>query len=182
MTKQKQDWDSSGYLQRKAERLEQVPPKWHTNPETGEKFLIRRVGAVAYAVVGAMPDLFSADALQAWAEKGVKPPEPKDTNDDEAEEDDLTKRRQEGRRNIELMARVVQQACVIPKLVKGAKNPGELDPAFLDDSDITFIFRVGTGQADGSTVDLKGGESMKVQDLKSVPKRSGKGARTLGRG
>jgi hypothetical protein len=182
MSKQKQEWNAAEYLKRKAERLEKVAPKWHTNPETGERFLIRRVGAVAYAVVGSMPDIFSKDALNAWAEQGVELPTKDDDEENGSEDTELEKKIRESRRSIELMARVVQQACVMPKLVKGASEPGELDPAYLDDSDITFIFRVGTGQADGSQVELKGGESMKVQDLKSVSRGSRKRSGTIGRG
>ena len=185
MSKQKQEWNASEYLKRKAERLEKGAPKWHTNPETGERFLIRRVGAIAYAVVGSMPDIFSEDALNAWAEQGVELPAKDDEDNDQngdGKAQELAKKVRESRRSIELMARVVQQACVLPKLVKGASKPGELDPAYLDDSDITFIFRVGTGQADGSMVELKGGESMKVQDLKSVSRGSRKRSGTIGRG
>src|SRR5574338_1136176 len=131
MTKQSSDWSAADYLKRKAKRLEKVPPKWHMNPETGERFLIRRVGAIAYAVVGALPDIFSEDAINSWAEQGVElPVDAENENHDEEREDDLSKKLRESRRNIELMARVVQQACVIPKLVKGATKQGELDPAY----------------------------------------------------
>lgn len=160
------DWNASNYRRRKAERLAQSTPEWVTNPETGEKFCLRRVGAMAPMVAGFIPHDLTAEAVQAWEGK--------------VEVGELTEQKQtvdQGQRDLQLIGRVVGQACVVPKLVNGAtgENENELDPAELDDKDLMFIFRWATGQAG---VPMKGGEVMSRNDLSNFRKRPGRRIRT----
>lgn len=151
-------FNASEYRKRKAQRLEQSAPEWRTNPETGESFLLRKVGAMAAMIAGHMPAALTADAVQAWEEEGVEgaTSEPKPNREDASEAE----------RDMRLMARVVAQACVSPKLVSPATKDDELDPADLDDSDVLFIFRYATGQVSG--VSMQGGQVMPLANLKSV--------------
>lgn len=154
------NWKASDYRKRKAERQELIEPEWVTNPETNESFYLRRVGAMALLVAGQMPASLTAEAVKAWEQEGVEGAE---ANAQVKQPTD------EGQRDTKLIARVVSQACVIPKLVDGATAEDELDPAELDDKDLLFIFRWATGQV--GSVPMKGGETMNVADLKSVRKK-----------
>lgn len=160
-------WSAAEYRQRKAERRDKKEPQWQTNPATGSEFFLRRTGIVGYLVAGAMPHSMTNEALKAWSEQGLA----------SAEQTLLQKidprLKREADRNIGLMAKVINDACVIPKLVPGAtgENDGEIDPADLDDEDILFIFRWATGRI--GSVSLKGGEVIPVEDLQTFPEQPG---------
>lgn len=160
-------WNKADYFKQKAKRFEKVVPQWATNTETGASFYLRRVDATAYAISGAMPHNLTNDAVEGWKEAGVEIPESPSPSRQQIAD---------GNRNVELMARVCQQACVIPKLVKGGTGADELDPADLDASDVVFIFKWATGQY--GLIELQGGAAMNVADLKSVPAKSRKRAGT----
>lgn len=175
-----QEWSAADYLKRKAERREKTPPRWFVNPETGERFYIRPVGAMAFVVAGQMQHVLTADAVDAWQKEGVEIPT--NGHDEDSEEQDLAKLIEQGNRHAQIMAKVLQTACVIPRIVLGAKKPGEIDPTDLEDSDLKFIYRVATGQQGNALVPLKGGESTTVATIKSVPGKSRKRSGTIARG
>lgn len=109
------------------------------------------------------------ESVQAWKDKGV------DVGDNAPSLSLVTPEKiAEGEREMRMMARVVQEACVLPKLVSPVTQDDELDPAELDDRDVLFIFRFATGQV-GS---LKGGGAADMADLKSLVKQPGRRART----
>lgn len=169
------NWNTSNYRQRKAQRRAKVEPQWITNPETQEKFFVRRVGAVAYAVAGQMPHNLAADAVKGWAEKGV--------NVDSTEEPDSEARalrekekEEEGKRNLQLMAKVVCEALVTPKVVAVPNSDEEISIEDLDDSDLMFIFKFATGQL--GPVQLVGGEAVPMGSLQNFPKKPGRRSRT----
>lgn len=159
-------WSASNYRANKAKRMESLPANWVTNPETGAEFLLRKVGAMAPMIAGMMPSALTAKAVEAWKEAKVE------GLDSPAVQPQV----EEVQRDLQLMARVVQEACVIPKLVHNPQKEDELDPAELDDKDLMFIFRYATGQI--GEVKLKGGKVMDVTDLESFRKRPGVRQRT----
>lgn len=163
------EWNASNYRRRKAERLALAKPEWVVNPETGEKFCLRKVGAVASMVAGHMPSALTAEAVKGWEQSGVE---------GVSTDVQLTdKQAKEAQRSLQFIARVVGQACVIPKLVNGPTEvEDELDVSELDDKDLMFIFRWATGQV--GSVGLKAGESMNMEDLKSLSKKPGRRIRT----
>jgi hypothetical protein len=165
------NWSASNYRQRIAKRLALQKPEWVTNPETGATFLLRRVGAMAAMIANHMPTVpaFADQVAKNWKDAGVDvgealPGIPVVTPEKIAE----------GERDLKLMARVVGQACVIPKLVSGGSAEDELDPAEMDDSDVLFIFRWATGQVGN----VKGGEIATMDDLSRFRKRPARGPRT----
>jgi hypothetical protein len=167
-------WSASNYRQRKATRQAKVEPQWVTNPDTGEEFLLRRIGGMAYTIAGFMPRNMAADAVQSWAKEGVDvPPTSTDAMVQAVDVDD-------NRRTLEFMGRVVMEACIVPKLVIRKEGQelaaDELDPGELDDSDVMFIFRWATGY--GQAVQLKGGQAMPVGNLQKFPKKAGRRLRT----
>lgn len=163
-------WNTSNYRQRKSERLARLKPEWVKNPETGEEFELRRIGGMAYTIAGYMPHTLTAEAIQGWKAEGVEV---------SGGDGDLnSKAMEDGKRNLELMAKVVQDACVTPKLVPGATGDDELDPADLDDSDLLFIFRYATGQVGSDGVPLRGGDAIRLAEVKSLRKTPGRRART----
>lgn len=151
-------FDREEYRRRKAQRDQDRPTQWVTNPETSEEFCLRRVGAVGYAVSGALPHNLTNEAVTAWKAAGVEVGEDVSTVVD-------PKKLQAAQRNVDLIATVVRDACVVPKI------PDELDPLEMNDSDILFIFRWATGQL--GSVPLKGGGEVAVEDLQNFPERSG---------
>lgn len=163
------EWNASNYRRRKAERLALAKPEWIVNPETGEKFCLRKVGAVASMVAGHMPSALTAEAVKGWEQSGVE---------GVSADVQLTEQQaKEAQRSLQFIARVVGQACVIPKLVNGPTEvEDELDVSELDDKDLMFIFRWATGQI--GSVGLKGGESMNMEDLKSLVKKPSRRIRT----
>lgn len=165
-------WSASSYLKRKQERRESIKPEWITNPETGSEFFLRRVSTMGEMLAGYMPHELTTKAIAAWKEKGVK-------TDPGSSSDQVTKASletiEEGRRNLEHMARVVKEACVLPKLTPEPKSDDELDPADLDDADVLFIFRWASGQV--GNVLLKGGEVMSEDNLESFHKKPGRRSR-----
>lgn len=168
MTKQ---WNKAGYRQRKAARQDKIEPEWITNPETGESFFVRRVSPMAYAIAGVMANDLVNDAVEAWKEQGVEA-----TGEDKAK----TQAEQEaanraGQRNVALMARVLQDALVIPKLVVGGTGENELDPSEVDGSDLLYFFKWATGQA--GMIGMRGGEAMNVDDLARFRKKPGRRTR-----
>lgn len=161
-------WSTSNYRSKRTQKLEKQAPQWVTVP-SGAEFLLRKVGMMAYAIAGQMPRSLSSEAVEAWEEQGIDSGEPQTkvvTNE----------RIEEGQRNVVLMARIVQQACVLPKLTPNPQSDDEMDPAELDDDDVLFIVRYATGQL--GTVNLQGGQVMHMADLKSVPKKPGRRIRT----
>lgn len=160
-------WSREKYLQKRAEQREKQEPEWVTNPDTGNEFFLRRVGAMAYAVAGAMPHNLTNKAFESWQEKGITPVEialgkridPRDV--------------EKANRDVALMAKVIGQACMIPKLVPGCtgENDDEIDPVDLDDSDVLFIFKYGTGQVGG--IKLKDGEQVESEDLQTFSEQPG---------
>jgi len=162
-------WNGPKYLQRKAARLLKVTPEWVTNPETGEEFYLRRVGAMASMLAGYMPHELTNKAIAAWKEQGVEVP---------GSETPAVVVPEDGQRQLELMAKVVAQACVIPKLVVGATGENEIDPADLDDNDVLFIFRYATGVVNAKGVPLVGGQVIPTANLESFRKKPGRRART----
>lgn len=144
------------YLRKKAEDDESRPAQWVTNPETGAEFYLRRVGAVGYAISGALPHNLTNEAVTAWKAAGV------DVGEAAAVVDPA--KLQAAQRNIDLIATVVHDASASPKI------PEELSPLQMRDSDILFIFRWATGQL--GSVPLKGGAEVKVEDLQTFPEQS----------
>lgn len=181
--KQQEEWNASDYLKRKAKRQEKVEPQWFANPDTGEKFFIRPRGAMAFVVAGQMQHVLTDDAVNGWQKNGLEIGKPDDEEDeDQSEAENLKKLIQQGERQARIMARVIHESCVIPRIVLDPKKSDELSINDVDESDLFFIFRVATGQQVNSLVALKGGESMKLQDLKSVSAKSRKRSGTIGRG
>src|SRR5207244_10062474 len=111
------------YLRKKAERDQSRPVQWVANPETGAEFKLRRVGAVGYAISGALPHNLTNEAVTAWKAAGLE------VGEDGAATVDPEKL-QAAQRNIDLIATVVHDACVDPKI------PDELSPLEMNDSDI----------------------------------------------
>jgi hypothetical protein len=184
MSKQKQEnWSASDYLKRKAKRQEKVEPQWFTNPDTGEKFLIRPRGAMAFVVAGQMQHVLTDDAVNGWQKNGLEISKAEDDeHEDKSEAEDLKKLIEQGERQASIMARVIHESCVIPRIVLKARNPTELDITDLEESDMFFIFRVATGQQGNLPVALKGGESTTVASIKSVSSKSRKRSGTIARG
>jgi len=158
---QQKRWDKKKYLAKRAEQVEALKPEWITNPETGNTFFLKRVGSMAYAIAGAMPHALTNEALKNWRAEGIG-----------VDQEDAPKRLnakliEEGNRSVELIAKVVTRACVIPKLVPGYTGDDDdtIDPIDLDDRDALFIFRYGTHQTNG--IRLKGGEEVKREDLQN---------------
>lgn len=151
-------FDREEYRRRKAQRDQDRPTQWVTNPETGEEFCLRRVGAVGYAISGALPHNLTNEAVTAWKAAGLAVGE-------EAAVD--PKKLAAAQRNVDLIAVLVRDACVVPKIVTGASADDEMDPLEMNDSDILFIFRWATGQI--GSLPLKGGEEVKVADLQEFP-------------
>jgi hypothetical protein len=166
-TKRVGNWSTSKYRQKRAERQANKTPEWIMVP-SGVQFYLRKVGMMAYAIAGHMPRGLSADALDAWKERGIDAGEETETPTTAPVED--------GQRNVVLMARILQEACVLPKLTTNPQNDDELDPADLDDDDVLFIVRYATGQM--GSVTLEGGQVMSMTNLKSVPKKPGRRVRT----
>lgn len=157
------NWSASNYRANKAKRFEAVTPEWVTNPETGAEFLLRRTGAMSAMIANYMPNVahMTDGVVAKWKEQGVEV-------DSKSQLAVVTPEKiAEGERDLKLMARIVQAACVVPKLVVGATAEDELDPAELDDSDVLFIFKYATGQY-GS---LKGAEIASVDDLAQFRKQ-----------
>lgn len=162
-------WSASNYRANKAKRQAEVKPEWVTNPETRESFYLRKVGTMAPMLAGYIPHHLTVDAITAWKEKGV--------GDDSPQSQVVTQEAiAEGQKDLQLMARVVAEACVIPKIVPKATKDDEIEMADLDDKDVLFIFRWASGQIGG--IQLAGGQAMNVADLKSVPKKPGRRVRT----
>src|SRR5262245_51103205 len=158
------NWNTSNYRERKAQRRAKIEPQWITNPETGESFFVRRVGAVAYAAAGQLPYSLTAEAVPKWKEAGV-----------EVAGGDVTEQKKlaESQKSVQLMARIVVEACVTPKIVQVPANDDELALEELDDSDLVYIFKWATGQV--GPVALAGGNA---GDVATFPKRPGRRSRT----
>lgn len=185
MAKQEQqEWSASNYLKRKAKRSEKVEPQWFTNPETGERFFIRPRGAMAFVVAGQMQHVLTDDAVNGWRKNGLElsKSEDEDEDEDQSEAEDLAKLIEQGERQARVMAQVIHESCVIPKIVLNPKKPDELSINDLEESDLFFIFRVATGQQGNLPVKLKGGESTTVANIKSVSSKSRKRSGTIARG
>jgi hypothetical protein len=60
-----QKWDREAYAKRKAKRAEKRPAEWVTNPTTGEKFCLRRVGALGLAMSGQLSHPLTDRALES---------------------------------------------------------------------------------------------------------------------
>src|ERR1041385_3463461 len=145
---QMQAWDSSGYLARKAKRQETIVPEWKTNPDTGERFLIRRLGLMPSYVARNMAALLKQEALSSWVDQGLEIPEPEtdDSDDDKQTKQEVLKSQRQSERIAQLTGKTVVAACVVPKIVlRPARERGELDIADLDDSDLGFIYRCALG-------------------------------------
>lgn len=193
------NWNASNYQKRKAQRQAKVPPRWYTNPETGEHFFLRRVGAFASVISGMMPSALTGYAVGQWKEAGL------DVGDNESSSTAETSV-VESQRDMKMMARVLAQSCVIPLLIPREGHKGNFDsewhdlvcnalaekyPDFdqkeftpesimleaeeLDDSDLLFIFRCATGQV--GDVELKGGKVMSMNDLEAFRKKPGRRSR-----
>lgn len=162
-------WSASKYKANKVKRLADVVPEWVTNPETGEQFFLRRVGAMAHMIAGHMPHDLTNTAIEGWKEAGLEVEGEAKTSTPKAID--------ESQRDLALMGKVVAQSCVIPKLVNNPTKDDELDPADLDDKDVLFIFRYATGQVNAQGVSLIGGQVMGMADLKSLRKTTGRRSR-----
>jgi hypothetical protein len=182
---QLQTWDSSGYLARKAKRQETIVPEWMTNPETGERFLIRRLGLMPSYVARNMAALLKQEALSSWIDQGLEIPEAdteESENDKKTREDVITSQRQSERIS-QLTGKTVVAACVVPKIVlRPARQRGELDIADLDDSDLGFIYRCALGLQAESSVEMQGGETVPLEELKSGAGERRQRFGTIGRG
>jgi len=180
-----QTWDNSGYLARKAKRQETIVPEWKTNPDTGERFLIRRLGLMPSYVARNMAALLKQETLSSWVDQGLEIPET-ETEESEAEqktrEEVLTSQRQSERIS-QITGKTVIAACVVPRIVLGAaRRRGELDIADLDDSDLGFIYRCALGLQSESPVEMQGGDTVPVEEMKSVPSEPRRRFGTVGRG
>lgn len=181
---QEQLWDGAGYLERKKARQEKITPEWKTNPETGERFFIRRLGLMPSYVARNMAALLKEESLASWVDQGLDLPEANGDSESENEaRSEIATSQQQSQRISQLTGKVVVAACVVPKIVLGpARRPGELDIADLDDSDLAFIYRCGLGLEAESPVELKGGEEVPVRELKRVSGKPGKRSGTIARG
>lgn len=193
------NWNASNYQQRRAQRLSKVPPRWYTNPETGEHFFLRKVGAFASVISGMMPSSLTGYAVGQWKESGLEMGDKSSV--------DTEKILAEGQRDVKMMAKVIAQSCVIPLLVPKDGHPASFDPEWidlvcnalaekypdfnreeftpesimldaedLDDSDVLYIFKCATGQVGG--VELKGGKVIAMDDLETFRKKPGRRSRT----
>lgn len=167
---QNNNWSTSNYRSRRAQRQAKVEPQWYTNPETEEKFFIRRIGGMAYAMAGELPRGLTAEAVEGWKEEGVE------VQTSQGKVMVGPREVSEGRRNLQMMGRIIVDALVIPKVVENPAGDDEITLADLDDSDALFIVRIATGQV--GSVPLQGGQVMNMAGLKSVPKKAGRRART----
>lgn len=156
-------WSASKYRANRQKRQESTKPEWATNPETGESFFLRRVDLFAEVLEGYLPSNLTADAVMAWRETGVggDSPLPEISKED-------------GEKNLARMARIIQESCVLPKIVLEPKGDDEIALKELDGKDAIFISRWATGQIGNVEV---GGKVMDMTKLKSVPKKPGLRAR-----
>ncbi len=178
-------WDSQGYLARKAQRQEKIVPEWHTNPETGERFLIRRLGLMPSYVARNMAALLKQEALSSWVDQGLEIPETdtEDSENDKQTRQEVLNSQRQSERVSQLTGKTVVAACVVPKIVlRPARKRGELDIADLDDSDLGFIYRCALGLQAESPVETQGGDSVPVEELKSVPDEPRRRTGTFARG
>jgi hypothetical protein len=182
---QLQTWDSSGYLARKAQRQEKIVPEWHTNPETGECFLIRRLGLMPSYVARNMAALLKQEALYSWMDQGLEIPETdtEDSSNDKQTREEVLNSQRQSERISQLTGKTVMAACVIPKIVlHPARRRGDLDIADLDDSDLGFIYRCALGLEAESPIEMRGGDTVPVEELKSGTGESPRRFGTIARG
>lgn len=200
------NWNASNYLERKARRVALVKPEWVTNPETGEEFYLRKVGGLMSSVLaGYMPAGLTKTAVEAWREKGVAGLEP--GNLAELAQTLTPEQREAGERETRTLARIVQQACVIPYLsndlpgeiefpkewketaIQGLKEKDkDFDAEFFDPKDYVFdpqqldekdtIFLFQWAKGLATGVSLKGGNVTGIQDVERFRKKPHRGTRT----
>jgi len=199
------NWNASNYNARKAARLVLVKPEWVLNPDTGEEFYLRRVGGmISSLLAGYMPAGLTSKAVEAWREQGVEGMELQDAAQLAAT---LTpEQRAAGERETATIAKIVQQACVIPLLSndipeeavfteewKQAAIAGlkEKDPAFdastFDPKQLVFnpmdldekdsIFLFQWARGLAGGVALKGGNVVSTANFRNVSKKLNRGSR-----
>lgn len=199
-------WNASNYRQRKAARLATVKPEWIINPDTGEEFYLRKVGGLMSSVLaGYMPSGLTAEAVEAWKEKGVEGLEDPNSISDMAAK--LSpEQREAGEQETRTLSQIVQQMCVIPFLsnqlasevtftdewksaaIAGMKEKDPnfdaekfdfkelvFDPKELDDRDTVFLFKWARGLAGG--VAMKGGNVVSAGNFSALRKKPGRSPR-----
>ena len=67
-------------------------------------------------------------------------------------------------------------------MLRPARERGELDIADLDDSDLGFISRCALGLQAESPVEMQGGDTVPVEDMKRVSGEPRRRFGTIGRG
>lgn len=157
------NWNVSNYRAHKAKKAADQKPEWVEVP-SGVKFLLRRVGAMAAMIANHMQTVpsFADGVVSDWKAQGL---EVGNSSTSRVSSEMVS----EAERDLKMMARIVGQACVIPKLTSNPTAEDEIDPAELDDDDVLFIFRWATGQ----TGEVKGGEMATMGELSQFPKQRG---------
>lgn len=182
---QMQTWDSSSYLARKAKRQESIVPQWIQNPETKERFLVRRQSMMPTLIAENMAKVLKEESLAAWVERGLELPEV-DTDGDAKERAIVTAeikaQRQVHNRLAQISGKTVVAACIVPRIVLGPAKAGELDILDLDPSDLNFIHRYALGLEDAAPIEMQGGDTVPVEDMKRVSGEPRRRFGTIGRG
>jgi hypothetical protein len=199
------NWNASNYNQRKAARLALVKPEWVKNPETGEEFYLRRVGGLMSSLLsGYMPAGLTAKAVEAWKEQGVE-----GIGIENAAQLAATltpEQRAAGERETATLAKIIQQACVIPLLsndvpeevqfsqewkdaaIAGLREKDkDFDIANFDPKELVFdpqeldekdtIFLFQWAKGLATGVSLKGGNVVSTNNFRVVPKKLNRGTR-----
>lgn len=176
-------WDSSAYRKRKAARERELPARWIQNSETGERFLVRRLGMVSNLVARNMAALAKEESLAAWQQSGVELPASEDDSNDNNETREESKLSiSQAERLFQMQGKVVIAACVVPRIVQRPARRGELDIMDLADSDLACIYRAALGLSLDSEVEMQGGDTVPVEELKSVPEERVRRFGTIARG
>lgn len=135
------NWTTSNYRQKKAARRATQKPEWFTNPETGQRFFLRPVGAMAFSVAGYTPNSLTAHALEGWKEHGIEPEKLRSGSENglyEAAGVIDEKIVEEGKRNQRLIGRTVYESCVIPCLYTDGEDPTQILDRALQSCDLAF--------------------------------------------
>jgi len=199
------NWNASNYNARKTARLALVKPEWVKNPETGEEFYLRKVGGLMSSLLaGYMPAGLTSKAVEAWREQGVEGMGLQDAAQLAAT---LTpEQRAAGERETATIAKIVQQACVIPLLsndvpedvefaddwkqaaIAGLKEKDpKFDPATFDPTELVFnpmdldekdsIFLFQWARGLAGGISLKGGNVVQTGNFRAVPPKLNRGTR-----
>ena len=105
---------------------------------SGIEFELKRVDLQVYIRAGRLPDSLLRRGIAGWERLAKLAAD----NPEEISERDA----RDAMETVIFMREVVTEACVNPRLVIGATEADELDPADLTEEDFNFIFAWATGQ------------------------------------